>query len=357
LLLPALLVTLPQNAAQKKPGAERRVHGEDMPMVNRRCFLRLAAAAASPAVIGSRAFGADWPARPVRLIIPFTPAGATDVIGRILANRLSEVWGQQVVVENKPGAGANIGSDTAAKAEPDGYTLVVMSVPLAVNKFLYASLSYDPVGDFAPVTLLVMQPNIMAVSNVLPVRSVGEFIAYARDHAGKISYASSGNGTSLHLCGELFKRMAGVEMTHIPYRGAGPAMNDVIPGRVDLIFDNVSSILPHVKSGSVRGLAVTTARRIAAAPDLPTIAETGVPGFDVSSWFALFAPARTPPEIIARINRDTVAALRHASVQPRLEDLGSEIVGSTPEVLAAHLKSEMDKWGPVIRDAKIRIDN
>ncbi len=327
-------------------------------MLDRRVVLKMAAlAAASPAVVTSHAFGASWPTRPVRLIVPFAPAGATDVIGRLMANRLSEVWGQQVVVENRGGAGANIGSDAAAKADPDGYTMVVMSVPLAVNKFLYPSLSYDPVADFAPVTLLVMQPNIMAVPNSSPAKSVGEFIAHAKAAAGKISYASSGNGTSLHLCGELFKRMAGVDMTHIPYRGAAPAMNDLIPGRVDVMFDNVSSILPHVKSGSVRGLAVTTARRIRAAPELPPIAEAGVPGFDVSSWFGFFAPAKTPPEIIARMNSDSVAALQHVSVKPRLEELGAEIVGSTPEALAAHLQAEMDKWGPVIRDAKIRIDN
>jgi tripartite-type tricarboxylate transporter receptor subunit TctC len=327
-------------------------------MLSRRYFLGVAAAAvSSPSIVGSSAFAAEWPTRPVRLIVPFTPAGATDVIGRLMANRLSEVWGQQVIVENRAGAGANIGSDAAAKAEPDGYTMVVMSVPLAVNKFLYASLTYDPVADFAPVTLLVMQPNIMAVSNVLPAKSVSEFISYAKANAGKITYGSSGNGTSLHLCGELFKRMAGIEMTHVPYRGAAPAMNDLIPGRIDAMFDNVSSILPHVTSNSVRGLAVTTAKRIQAVPELPTIAEAAIPGFDVSSWFAFFAPAKTPPEILARMNRDSVEALQHPSVKPRLEQLGAEIVGSTPEALAVHLKSEMDKWGPVIRDAKIRIDN
>lgn len=326
-------------------------------MLNRRRFLSLAAAVAAPSVIGSRALSADWPDRPLRLIIPFAPAGATDVIGRLLANRLSEIWGQPVLVDNIPGADANIGSAAAAKAAPDGCTMAVMSVPLAVNKFLYPALSYDPVADFAPVSLLVRQPNIMAVSNVLPVRSVGDFIAYCKANAGRIRYASAGNGTSLHLCGELFRRMAGVEMTHVPYDGAGPAINDLIPGRVDVMFDNVSSMQPHVRSGSVRGLAVTTARRILAAPELPTVAEAGVPGFDVSSWFALVVPAKTPPDIIARISRDAAAALAHASVKPRLEELGSEIIGSTPEVLAAHLRSEMDKWGPVIIDAKIRIEN
>lgn len=323
-------------------------------MLNRRHFL--AAALAAPSIAGSPARGADWPIGPVRLIIPFAPGGATDVIGRLLATRLSEIWGRQVAVDNLPGADANAGCEVAAKAAPDGYTMAVMSVPLAVNRFLYASLSYDPVADFAPVSLLVMQPNIMAVSNGLPVRSVEDFIAHAKANVGKLRYASSGNGTSLHLCGELFKRLAGLEMIHVPYQGAGPAIADLIPGRVDVMFDNVSSIQPHLKSGSVRGLAVTTSRRIRAVPDLPTIAAAGVPGFDVSSWFALYVPAKTPPEIVARINRDSAAALQHASVKPRLEELGSEIVGSTPEVLAAHLAAEMEKWGPVIRDAKIRLD-
>ncbi len=322
-------------------------------MLTRRRFL-ITAAAAAPAVVGSRARGADWPGGPVRLIVPFEPNGATDVIGRLLARRLSEIWGQPVVVDNKPGA--NAGYEALATAQPDGLTLAVMSVSLAVNKFLYASLDYDP-ADFAPVSLLVMQPNIMAASNVLPVRSVGDFIAYCKANAGRIRYGSAGNGTSLHLCGELFKRMAGVEMEHVPYDGAAPALNDLVPGRVDLMFDNVSSIQPYLRSASVRGLAVTTARRIRAAPELPTVAEAGVPGFDVSSWFALYVPARTPPGIIARINADAVAALQHASVRPRLDELGSEVIGSTPEALAAHLKSEMDKWGPVIKDAKIRIEN
>lgn len=326
-------------------------------MLHRRSFLGLAAATlASPSLIVSRARAAqDWPNHPVRLIVPFTPAGATDVIGRLMANRLSEVWGQQVVVENRPGAGSNIGTDAAAKAEPDGYTILINSVPLTVNKFLYASLPYDPVADFAPVTLLVMQPNIMAVSNAVPAKTVAEFIAYARANKGQVSYASSGNGTSLHLCGEMFKRMAGIEMTHVPYRGAAPALNDLIPGRVHVIFDNVSSILPQVQSNSVRGIACTTAKRIRAAPDLPPIADT-VPGFDVSSWFGLLVPAKTPAEIVARINKDSVEALQHAAVRPRLEELGAEIVGSTPQAFAAHLKAEMDKWGPVIREAKIRIE-
>ncbi len=218
-------------------------------------------------------------------------------------------------------------------------------------------MSYDPIGDFAPVTLLITQPNMMCVPNSSPAKSVKEFIAYCNENRGKVTYASSGNGTTLHLCGELFKRLANVEMTHIPYRGGAPAINDLIPGRVDVIFDNMPTVLEHVKAGSLRGLAVTTKERVAVVPDLPTISESGLPGFDVFSWFGFFVPARTPEGVIARINADTNAALVYPSVKSRFEDLGATPKGSTPVELAAFLKSEIDKWGPVIRDAKIRVEN
>jgi tripartite-type tricarboxylate transporter receptor subunit TctC len=327
-------------------------------MLNRRRFTGLAAASlAAPAVFTSHAFGQAWPNRTVRIIVPFAPAGATDITARLLANRLQEVWGHPVVVENKPGAGGNVGADAAAKAEADGYTIFIVGPGQATNKFLYPSLSYDPVGDFQPVSLLLTQPNIMCVPNSSPAKSVKEFIDHCKANAGKITFASSGNGTSLHLSGELFKRMAKVEMTHVPYRGSGPLMNDLIPGRVDVVFDNAPSISPHVKANAVRGLAVTTAKRVAIAPDLPTISEAGVPGFDVASWFAFFYQAKVPKEIAAKVHADTVAALGHASVRPRLLELGADPVGSTPEELAKHLKSEMDKWGPVITEAKIKIAN
>jgi tripartite-type tricarboxylate transporter receptor subunit TctC len=260
-------------------------------------------------------------------------------------------------VENKPGAGGNIAADMVAHSDPDGYTIFIVGPGLATNQFLYPSLSYDPVGDFAPVTLLITQPNLMCVPNSSPAKSVKEFIAYCNENKGKVTYASSGNGTTLHLGGELFKRMAKVEMTHIPYRGGAPAINDLIPGRVDVIFDNMPSILSHVKAGSLRGLAVTTKDRVAVVADIPTIAESGVPGFDVFSWFGFFVPAKTPPDIVARINADTNAALAHASVKSRFEELGATPKGSTPAELAAFLKSEVDKWGPVIQEAKIRVEN
>jgi tripartite-type tricarboxylate transporter receptor subunit TctC len=327
-------------------------------MLNRRRFVGLTAAAvAAPSILISRASGADWPVKPVRVVVPFTPGGSTDITARLVSNRLQEVWGQSVVVENKPGAGGNIAADMVAHSDPDGYTIFIVGPGLATNQFLYPSLSYDPLSDFAPVTLLITQPNLMCVPNSSPAKSVREFIAYCNENKGKVTYASSGNGTTLHLSGELFKRLAKVEMTHIPYRGGAPAINDLIPGRVDVIFDNLPSILSHVKAGSLRGLAVTTKERVAVVADIPTIAESGVPGFDVFSWFGFFVPAKTPQDVVARINADTNAALVYPSVKSRFEELGATPKGSTPAELAAFLKSEIDKWGPVIRDAKIRVDN
>jgi tripartite-type tricarboxylate transporter receptor subunit TctC len=327
-------------------------------MVTRRRFAGyLAASALASRFIVSPTCAQAWPSRYVRVIVPFVPAGATDAIARSVGQRLSEVWGQQVVVENRPGAGANIGAQAAAQADPDGYTLYITSVPHATNRFLYRSLTYDPVADFAPVTLVCMQPNAMVVPNASPAKSVPEFIAHAKANAGKISYGSGGVGTSVHLCGELFKRMSGIEMTHVPYRGSAPALQDVIAGRLDVIFDNITAALPQIRAGNARGLAVTTGRRVPAVPELPTIAEAGLPGFDVSSWFAFFVPAKTPPAIIEKMHNDIVAALAYPAVKERLEPLGAAIVGSTPEELARHLKSEMDRWGPVIREAKITMDD
>ncbi|MGY2902968.1 Bug family tripartite tricarboxylate transporter substrate binding protein [Bradyrhizobium sp. URHC0002] len=327
-------------------------------MLNRRRFVGLTAAAiAAPSILVSRALGANWPTRMVRIVVPFPPGGSTDITARLVGNRLQEVWGQTVVIENKPGAGGNIASEMVAHSDPDGYTIFIVGPGLATNQFLYPSLSYDPIGDFAPVTLLITQPNVMCVPNSKPAKSVREFIAYCNDNRGKVTYASSGNGTTLHLSGELFKRMANVEMTHIPYRGGALAINDLLPGRVDVSFDNMPSIIGHVRAGAVRALAVTTKERVPVVPDLPTIAEAGVPGFDVSSWFGFFVPVRTPEEIIAKLNADTNAALAHASVKPRFDDLGATPRGTTPGQLAAFLKSEIDKWGPVIRDARIKVEN
>jgi tripartite-type tricarboxylate transporter receptor subunit TctC len=325
-------------------------------MLNRRRFLSAAAALAAPAILPSRALSADYPNRPVRIVVPFTPGGSTDITARLVGNRLQEIWGQSVVIENKGGAGGNIAADMVAHGDSDGYTILISGPGMATNRFLYPSLTYDPVGDFAPVSMLILQPNMMCVPNSSPAKSVKEFIDFCNANRGKVTFASSGNGTTLHLSGELFKRAAKVEMTHIPYRGGAPAINDLIPGRVDVIFDNMPSIISHVRSGSVRGLAVTTKDRVGIVPDLPAIAET-VPGFDVVSWFGFFAPVKTPKEIVAKINADTNAAMVYPAVKTRFEELGAVPKGSTEAELAAFLKSETEKWGPVIKDAQIKLEN
>jgi tripartite-type tricarboxylate transporter receptor subunit TctC len=322
-------------------------------MLSRRRFAGLCAGAiAAPAFITS-ARAQAWPNRIVRLIVPFPPGGGTDGVARIVTNRLSEIWGQQVVIENRGGAGSNIGAEAVARAEPDGYTLLIGALPLAVNRFIYPALNYDSVTDFAPVTLMCSYPNLLIVPNSSPAKSVSELIAHAKANNGRLTYGSSGIGTSPHLSGELFKRMAGFEATHVPYRGVAPAMNDLIPGRIDFMFNTAGGVLQQARAGQVRALAVSTAERFPTAAEFPTVAESGLPGFDVSSWYAFFVPAKTPPETIKKIHADTVAAISEPAVKARLEQLGVSVVGSTPEALAAQLKAEIALWGPIIKAAGI----
>jgi tripartite-type tricarboxylate transporter receptor subunit TctC len=327
-------------------------------MVDRRKFLTLTAASlAAPALSSQRVRAESWPSRDVKIVVGFEPGGATDIIARTLADRLKEVWGKEVAVENKPGHGGNIAAEFVAKAEPDGKTIFIVGPGQALNQYMYPKLNYDPVKDFAPVTLLVSQPNVMAVSTNSQFRSVPQFIEYCKANPGRATYASSGVGTSLHLSGELFEHLAGVQMKHMPFKGSEPALREVLLERVDVIFDNVTSVLPHVMSGGARALAVTTAKRVAVAPNVPTLIEQGLAGFDVTSWFALFVPARTPEKVVQKIHDDAVAALTHDKVKGRLLALGCEIIGSTPDELAAHLKSEMERWGPMVRKAGIRVEN
>src|SRR5256714_3057221 len=324
-------------------------------MIARRRYIKLCGAALAAPTLLRAAYAQAYPSRFVRLVVPFPPGGAVDAAARIIANRLSELWGQQMVIENKGGAGGNIAAQAVLNSDPDGYTVYICSIGHAIYQCLYPAIGYNPVTDFAPVTLMCVYPNIMAVPNSSPDRSVPDFLARAKAEPGKVPFASSGVGTSLHLAGELFKHLAGVKLTHIPYRGAGPALNDLFPGRVDAIFANFPSTLPYVQNGQLRGLAVTTAQRQAQVPDLPAIAEF-VPGYDVSSWFALFVAAKTPGEIVAKLNADAVAAVHHPPVQQRYAQLGATVVGSTPAELAAHLKCEMDRWGPGIKGAGIKGD-
>jgi tripartite-type tricarboxylate transporter receptor subunit TctC len=323
-------------------------------MITRRDLIALSAGSVlAPHAVTRASFAQAWPNRFVKLIVPFPPGGGTDAVGRVLAARLSDIWSQQMVIENRGGAGSNIGTEAAARSEPDGYTMLFSSLPHAVNKFIYGTLPYDPVADFAPVSLLCNFPNIMAVPNSSPAKSVKEFIEYAKSKSGRINFGSSGIGTSPHLSSELFKRMAGIEMTHVPYRGAGPAINDLIPGRLDMMFNTAGALLPQARNGQIRALAVSSAQRVPSIPELPTVSESGLPGFEVAAWYALFAPAKTPPEIVRKMNADVVTALKDPGVAKKMEDLGVLVVGSTPEHLGSFLKAEMDKWGPVIKAAGI----
>ncbi len=335
---------------------QRCVQGAERPRITRRRVIGMAAASAlAPIVIGRPARAQVWPNRVVRFVVPLAAGGPTDVIARIVAEQLSKIWNQQVVIENRGGAGTNIGTEVVARSDPDGYTALYATSSLAVNRSLYRSLGYDPIADFAPVTHVSSFALFMFVPNSSPARSVAEFIAFAKANRGKVTLASPGTGSTPHLAGELFKRMAGIEMTHVPYRGAAPALNDLIPGRVDVYFGS-GVLLENARSGQVRALAVTGGKRDAAAPDLPTIAEAGLPGYEVSSWHGLFVPAKTPREIVRKMNADTVAALADPAVKGKLAQGGYVVVGSTPEGLAALLNAEIDKWGTVIKEADILLN-
>jgi tripartite-type tricarboxylate transporter receptor subunit TctC len=329
-------------------------------MITRRRFASLAAVSVFPPAIPSwlvraRAVEQTWPNRFVKLVVPFTPGGGIDGVGRIIGARLSETWGQQVVVENKPGAGGNIASEFVARSAPDGYTLYITAAGLAVNRYLFPTINYDPVADFAPVTLLCRFPNLLVVPASSPFHSVADLLAEARKNPGKVTFATPGHGSSPHMSGELFKYMAKVDLAHVPYRGASPAYTDLIAGRVDCTFAVMASGLPLVEGGKLRALGVTSAERTKQAPDVPTIAEAGVPGYDTSSWFAFFVPAKTPLEIVRKMHDDTVAALAEPPIRAKLEQQGLTAVGSTPEALGALLRSEMEKWAPVIRAANIKV--
>ena len=314
----------------------------------------LAAAFALAPAVSRPALAEGWPVHPVRIVVPYAPGGSTDTVARIAADRLSRIWGQQVLIENKPGAGTNIGAATVASSDPDGYTIFIGSSSLATSRLLYRSLPYA-LSDLAPATLVCTFPLLLLTPNSLPARSVAEFIAFARDKKGKVTFASPGVGTVPHLAGELFKQIAGIEMTHVPYRGDAPALTDTIAGRVDLQIGG-SAMLEQIRSGQVRGLAVTTAKRSQLAPELPSVAEGGVPGFDVTGWFAFFVPGRTSRAIVDKIHIDTITALRDPAVKANFDNIGMVAVGSTPEELAALLTAEMEKWRPVIKQAHIALD-
>ncbi len=299
---------------------------------------------------------AEFPDRQVTMVVPFAAGGSTDVVARILAQKMSDDLGQQVIVQNVAGAGGNLGADNVARADPDGYTILMGTVAThALNPLILKSTPYDPEKDFAPISLLVLVPNVLVVNPELPAKTVAELIALLKSKPGTFSYASSGNGTPLHLSGELFKAMAGVDMEHIPYKGSGPALNDVLGNQVPIMFDNLPSSSGHIKSGTLRALAVTTKERAPSFPDVPTLAET-VPGYETYTWNALFAPAGTPTDVIARLNLSASKALADPDVAKRMVEFSAVVIASTPDQLAAHVKAEIAKWTPVVRDAKIELE-
>lgn len=303
---------------------------------------------------GARAQGAtDWPSRPVRLIVPYPPGGPTDILARVVAQRLAQDLPQPVVVENRGGASGTIGAEAVARAAPDGATFLVNASAHVIVPHLQR-VPFDALADFAPVTNIAAVPLILVVTNALPVRSVPELIAHARANPGRLSYASSSAGGSTHLAGELFKRLAGVDMQHVPYRGAGQALPDVVAGNTQLMFDSMASSAGLVREGRLRALAVTTERRVAAFPELPTVAEAGpLPGYAMASWYAMWAPARTPPAILGRMQQAVAAALRTPEVAEKLATLGAEPVGDTPEAFARFCAAESELYGRLVRDAKI----
>jgi tripartite-type tricarboxylate transporter receptor subunit TctC len=298
----------------------------------------------------------SYPSKPIRIVVPYPPGGFNDTLGRTLAAKFSEAWGQPAVVENKPGANTVIGVDYVAKSAPDGYTLLVVAFPFAVTPSLLKNMPYDTVKDFAPVILAAQSPNLLVVHPSLPVKTVGELIAAAKAKPGTLSYASTGNGSSNHISMELFKSLAGVQILHIPYKGSGPAVSDLLGGQVQLMFDNTPNVLPHVKAGKLRALGSSGPTRSPMTPDVPTVAEAGVAGYDVMVWFGLVAPAGTPREVVDKLNAEVRKILAMPDVRERFLAQGVEPLGSTPEQFGEHIKEQMAKWGKVVRDAGVKAE-
>jgi tripartite-type tricarboxylate transporter receptor subunit TctC len=319
----------------------------------RRKFLRLAAGAAALPAVSHFAWAQSYPTRPVRLVVGFPPGGGTDIIARLIGQWLSERLGQQLVVENRPGAGSNIATEGVVRAAADGYTLLLVSAAHAINATLYDRLNYNFLRDIAPVAGVIRVPNLMEVNPSLPPKSVPEFIAYAKANPGKVNYASGGNGTAQHLAGELFKIITGVDMVHVPYRGDAPALTDLIGGQVQVMFGNMPSSIEHIRAGKLRPLAVTTAARSEALPDLPPVGDF-VPGYEASTWQGLGAPGNTPAEIVDKLNKEINAALSDPKIKAKLADLGGSVLSGSPADFGRLITDETEKWGKVIRAANIK---
>ena len=302
----------------------------------------------------SQGAAAGYPARPIRLVVPSAPGGGTDIVGRVLAQKLSELLGQSLVVDNRPGAGTIIGTELVAKAAPDGYTLLMGLSALAVDPSIYAKLPYDALKDFAPVSLVASVPNVLTVHPSVPAASVAELIALAKARPGRLNYGSGGVGTSPHLAAEMFRMMTGVEWLHVPYKGVGPAVVGLLAGQVDLMFATLPSAIQHIRAGKLRALGVTTATRSPALPDVPTIAEAGLPGYEATQWYGVLAPSGTPRSIVDRLSRDIARALQAPETKERLTVEGATPIGNTPDEFAAHLRRETEKWAGVVKTAGLK---
>ncbi|HEX7272235.1 MAG TPA: tripartite tricarboxylate transporter substrate binding protein [Casimicrobiaceae bacterium] len=309
------------------------------------------------AAIACCACAQTYPAKPIRLVVPFPPGGTTDILARDVGERLTEALGQPVVIDNRPGAAGNVGSDLVAKSAPDGYTLLMCTVSThAINPSLYSNIPYDHIKDFVPVVLVARVPNVLEVNPGVPVNTVADLIKLAKEKPGQLNFASSGSGTSIHLSGELFKTMAGVDMVHVPYKGSAPAVADLMGGQVQLMFDNLPSSLQQIKAGKLRAIAVTSAQRSPALPDIPTIAESGLPGFEATSWFGVLAPAKTPPAIVNLLNITLDKWLQSPEGKAKLIAQGALPAGGTPEQFAAYIQSETEKWAKVVKASGAKVD-
>ena len=299
----------------------------------------------------------DYPDRPIRLLVGFAAGGPADIMARLVGDKLAEAWGKPVIVENVTGGAGNVAADRAAKAAPDGYTLMAAaSATIVTNPSLYQKLGFDPVRDFAPITQAVYTPNLLAVPADLPVKSVAELVAYARAQPGKVTFGSAGVGTSQHLAGELFKTMAGIDITHVPYRGIAAVMPDLLAGRISMVFGNITAVLPFVREGKLRALAVTSPRRWASVPDLPTMIEAGYRDFDSTAWFGLMTPAGTPQPVIDKIHQETVRILARPEIRKRFDEIGMAVIGNTPAEFAAVIAAETPQWAKVIKDAGVKAE-
>ena len=312
--------------------------------------------AAIPAAQFAAAQSETYPARPVRLVVAFPPGGSVDVVARLVAPRLSESLTQPVVIDNRSGASGNIGTELAARAKPDGYTLLIHTIPFVANAHLYSPLPYDPLADFAPVALLSSSPSVLVVHPLVPARSVGELLQLAKSKPGALNYSAAGAGTNPHIAGELFNMLGNVDIVAVQYKGGGPALVAALGGEIGISFPNISEAVPHVSAGRLRALGVTGARRSAALPEVPTLAESGVPGYEFVTWHGVLAPRGTPREIVALLNEKLRAILRAPELSARFAQMGLDVIASTPEEFSAHLKKEIEKWGRLIRERHMRVE-